>query len=193
MFYYRIGNISTTIPWYRPTIKAFGKWADEWLQTPGIENYNIHLCGGFAQICYFLNESLLKTWDVDIMLTGKVNTNLNYGELKRVLDEAQKIGFKHRLLIDIRYISNGLNPIVEGVEFKFKDYYVTIRNNLTSEKRSAKENYKKNYIKDKNGYTAIELIPGLYKLTKDPKPNWEKYKSKNYKGPSYISLSPKTQ
>ena len=189
MFYYKAGDISTTIPWNKPTIKAFSKWVDEWLQTPGTENYNIHLCGGFAQICYFLNENLLDTWDIDIMLTKKPNYDLDYSKLKRVLDEALKIGFKHQLLIDMRYILNGLNPIVEGVEFKFKDDYVTIRNNITLEKRTSTISYKKST----KGDHAIELIPGLYQVTKDPKPNWEKYKSKNYKGPSYISLSTKTQ
>ena len=39
--------------------------------------------------------------------------------MKNILDGADKIAWTNSLLIDARYIVNGLNPIEEGIEYKF--------------------------------------------------------------------------
>ena len=77
MFYYRKGDLSTNNPWNYPTIKVFEKWLDEWSIIPGVDNYDLYMTGGFAQKYYFSNESLLDTWDIDILLIKKPNTNIN--------------------------------------------------------------------------------------------------------------------
>ena len=193
MFYYRKGDLSTNNPWNYPTIKVFEKWLDEWSIIPGVDNYDLYMTGGFAQKYYFSNESLLDTWDIDIMLLKKPNTNIDYFELKNILDEADKIAWKNSLLVDARCIVNGLNPIEEGVEYKFKDPTITILNHKIIEKIGfiPEDNFIQK--REEESQHFIELIPGLFQTTESPKVNYEKFKFKNYKGPSYIRLTPKTQ
>ena len=193
MFYYRKGDLSTNNPWNYPTIKVFEKWLDEWSIIPGVDNYDLYITGGFAQKYYFSNESLLDTWDIDIMLLKKPNTNIDYFELKNILDEADKIAWKNSLLVDARCIVNGLNPIEEGVEYKFKDPTITILNHKIIEKIGfiPEDNFIQK--REEESQHFIELIPGLFQTTESPKESYKKFKFKNYKGPSYIRLTPKTQ
>ena len=193
MFYYRKGDLSTNNPWNYPTIKVFEKWLDEWSIIPGVDNYDLYMTGGFAQKYYFSNESLLDTWDIDIMLLKKPNTNIDYFELKNILDEADKIAWKNSLLVDARCIVNGLNPIEEGVEYKFKDPTITILNHKIIEKIGfiPEDNFIQK--REEESQHFIELIPGLFQTTESPKESYKKFKFKNYKGPSYIRLTPKTQ
>jgi|LULI01.1.fsa_nt_gb hypothetical protein len=193
MFYYRKGDLSTNNPWNYPTIKVFEKWLDEWSIIPGVDNYDLYMTGGFAQKYYFSNESLLDTWDIDIMLLKKPNTNIDYFELKNILDEADKIAWKNSLLVDARCIVNGLNPIEEGVEYKFKDPTITILNHKIIEKIGfiPEDNFIQK--REEESLHFIELIPGLFQTTESPKESYKKFKFKNYKGPSYIRLTPKTQ
>ena len=193
MFYYRKGDLSTNNPWNYPTIKVFEKWLDEWSIIPGVDNYDLYMTGGFAQKYYFSNESLLDTWDIDIMLLKKPNTNIDYFELKNILDEADKIAWKNSLLVDARCIVNGLNPIEEGVEYKFKDPTITILNHKIIEKIGfiPEDNFIQKREEESKHF--IELIPGLFQTTESPKESYKKFKFKNYKGPSYIRLTPKTQ
>ena len=198
MFYYRKGDLSTNNPWNYPTIKVFEKWLDEWLIIPGVDNYDLYMTGGFAQKYYFSNESLLDTWDIDIMLLKKPNTNIDYFELKNILDEADKIAWKNSLLVDARCI-DGLNPIQEGTDYKdmasagFKNPTVNIINHKIIEKIGfiPEDNFIQR--REDESLNFIELIPGLYEMTESPERNYEKFKSKNYKGPPYIRLTPKTQ
>ena len=223
MFYYRKGDLVTTNSWNKPTIKVFNKWLDEWSKIPGVDNYNLYLTGGFAQIYYFSDElSLLNTWDIDIMLLKKSNTNIDYFELKNILDKADEIAWKNYLLVDARCVVNGLNPIQEGTDYKdmasagFKDPTINIINHKIVQKKGlthneriiynrlichgtrreyalANEFYKKaNFIQkiEDESQNFVELIPGLYEQTESPERNYEKFKSKNYKGPPYIRLIP---
>ena len=193
MFYYRKGDLSTNNPWNYPTIKVFEKWLDEWSIIPGVDNYDLYMTGGFAQKYYFSNENILDTWDIDIMLLKKPNTNIDNFELKNILDEADKIAWKNSLLVDARCIVNGLNPIEEGVEYKFKDPTITILNHKIIEKIGFDP--EDNFIqkREEESQHFIELIPGLFQTTESPKESYKKFKFKNYKGPSYIRLTPKTQ
>ena len=178
MFYYRKGDLSTNNPWNYPTIKVFEKWLDEWSIIPGVDNYDLYMTGGFAQKYYFSNESLLDTWDIDIMLLKKPNTNIDYFELKNILDEADKIAWKNSLLVDARCIVNGLNPIEEGVEYKFKDPTITILNHKIIEKIGfiPEDNFIQK--REEESLHFIELIPGLFQTTESPKESYKKFKFK---------------
>ena len=127
------------------------------------------------------------------MLLKKPNTNIDYFELKNILDEADKIAWKNSLLVDARCIVNGLNPIEEGVEYKFKDPTITILNHKIIEKIGfiPEDNFIQK--REEESQHFIELIPGLFQTTESPKESYKKFKFKNYKGPSYIRLTPKTQ
>ena len=198
MFCYRKGDLVTTNSWNRPTIKVFNKWLDEWSKIPGVDNYNLYMTGGFAQIYYFSDESLLDTWDIDIMLLKKSHiANINFTELKNILDEADKIAWKNYLLVDARCIVNGLNPIQEGTDYKdmasagFKDPTINIINHKIIQKKGRKDNFIQR--REDESQNFIELIPGLYEMTESPERNYEKFKSKNYKGPPYIRLIPEQE
>ena len=104
MFYYRAGNISTKTNWSLPTKLAFNKWLNKWSKTTGLINYNVYLTGGFCEK-YFLNEDL-QTPDIDLLITPVKKTNIKYTELKNILEQAIKIGFNNKLLIDIWYNAN---------------------------------------------------------------------------------------
>ena len=160
MFYYRKGDLVTTRQFYKPTICVFEKWLDEWLKIPGVNNYDIYMTGGFAQIYYFSNVNILDTPDIDIMLLKKPNTNIDYFELKNILDEADKIAWKNAIVVDARCIVNGLNPIEKGVDYKFKDPTIKIRNWKTIEsKTDGKRNFIQHLENEVKSFT--ELIPGL--------------------------------
>ena len=132
------------------------------------------------------------------MLIKKPDTNIDYLELKNILDEADKIAWKNSLLVDARCI-DGLNPIQEGTDYKdmasagFKNPTVNIINHKIIEKIGfiPEDNFIQK--REEESQHFIELIPGLFQTTESPKVNYEKFKFKNYKGPSYIRLTPKTQ
>jgi|TARA_B100000780_G_scaffold83508_1_gene57081 hypothetical protein len=87
---YRIGEISTSRPWERPTTEAVLVWWNSFKETKYLDQFEVYIAGGTIEGT--------QTWDVDIILTG----NFKYpDDLKYVLDEGIKIGFKHWLLVDI--------------------------------------------------------------------------------------------
>ena len=181
VFYYRKGDVSTDIPWKRPSKISFNKWLNEWSKINGINKYDLYLVGAFCQN-YFLNKNL-KTWDIDITLLKKSNkTNIDFIELKNILDEAIKIGFEKKLLIDIKCSLSGFEPFGKGVVYKFKPISTYIINYKTIDiitDQCRNENLAQSNITE-------ELIPGLYKVVKDTNAsadNWKKFKSKNYELP----------
>ena len=184
MFYYRKGDVSTDIRWKRPSKTPFNKWLNEWSKTPGVNKYDLYLTGGFCQN-YCLNKNL-KTWDIDISLVKKSHiTNIDFIELKNILDEAIKIGFEKKLLIDIKYSLTEFNPFGNGIVYKFNRMSTLITNWKIIEKITDQE---KKRIGPKG--TVTELIPGLYKIETSQQAltgHWEKFKSKNYELP-YLKL-----
>tara|TARA_R100001530_G_scaffold135997_2_gene114815 strand:+ start:988 stop:1500 length:513 start_codon:yes stop_codon:yes gene_type:complete len=58
-----------------------------------IHNYEYYIVGGF------INKE--KTKDLDVVITGQINKELNY-----ILSLARLIGIKYKLFVDIRYKSN---------------------------------------------------------------------------------------
>ena len=168
MFYYRKGNISTTDPWNRPSAEAFDKWLDEWSKIPHVHEYSVYLTGAFCQN-YFFNRTI-PTWDADVFLIQNPKLNINYYNLKHILEEGVKIGFKNRLLIDI-YLAADC-PTNE----KFSD------RKICAFKDIHKESDAECWQWDLKG-EITELIPGLYQAIKDPYVQYNKYISKDYNVP----------
>ena len=162
MFYYRAGDVSTTIGWLRPTKKSFNLWFDEWRTTVELSNYNVYLTGAFCQN-YFFNKTL-DTWDIDVTLVVKPDVCVDYYKLKHILEQAIRIGFQKNLLIDIFVVEDA---------FKFTDR--KILSYIEIEEKSDTEFYQTDLTGD-----ITELIPGLYENIYDCKNERKKYLEKNY-------------
>ena len=175
MFYYKRGNVFTKTGWDLPSKTIFNIWLKKFSNLFGINNYNVYLTGAFCQN-YFLNENL-ETYDIDVIIVPQKDTVINYVELKNILDEGSKIGFELNLLIDIRCYPSGYEH--GGKWEKIEEFnLITITNYKKITKISPEENWEETLLG-----TITELIPGLYQVINDPKHNWKKFKSKNYKIP----------
>jgi hypothetical protein len=116
-FYCKIGDIETTIPWNRPNLTTLKEWYLDWVNTPGINNFEIYVVGNFAENVWGGSE--FETWDCDIVLIGDITNNI---ELKNIMNEAVRIGFEKRILIDIWHNSSLLNfevfsPLIQTRSF----------------------------------------------------------------------------
>lgn len=172
MFLYKVGEVQTQIPWRRPNKLSFTKWLEEWQNTPGLNNYKAYLCGTFLQN-YLDNCDLgRETWDIDVFLTGEVK---DYNELKHILSQAQILGFKHELLIDIGWI----NKLYElNLEYEENLHNITyIKNYKKIIKKTPDESWEY-----ESPMKVEELIPGLYKQKGIKKSNYIKFKDKQLNG-----------
>ena len=100
-FYYRRGEVETSEPWLVPTIENFDAWLMEWKDSVDLTDFSVYLGGSFARPYWqSKNEGVekpyIETWDVDIIIIGPED----YLSLRKILNEASRIGFKHHLLID---------------------------------------------------------------------------------------------
>ena len=165
MFYYQKGNIGTSTPWHRPSIDSFNNWLNVWRNSPGLKNYDVFLVGGFCQH-YCLGKEIA-TWDVDIILMGEVK---NKPHLKNILNQAVKLGFDNRLLIDIAW-RGGLPGDTIWSRDKIINY-TYIRKQTNTE----------NWMIEVSETSTIEtLINGLYKCTLNDTLSAEsKFKDKKY-------------
>ena len=169
MFYYRKGDIVSNAPWSLPTIEAFDIWLDEWSKTPYVSDYSVYLAGAFCEN-YFFNGNRA-TAEIDVILKSDPRMIINYSNLKNILAEGIKIGFKNKLLIDIFLV--GELPTAEKLSHK------TINYGIDRMKQSDTEFWQW----DLDGHTVTELIPGLYESIKVPTFEYNKYISKNYTVP----------
>ena len=146
--------------WDEPSIEIFNEWLSEWSKITGIDKYNAYLTGAFCQN-YFFNKNI-DTKDVDVTLELKPEANIDYNELKYILEQAEEIGFQKKLLIDIYVVEDA---------FKFTDKII-----MTG-KDTLNKSDTETWHEDSN---VIELIPGLYEIIEDSTDAHNKYLSKNY-------------
>lgn len=95
-FEYQVGTVITKTPWYQPTNDILNKF----LKTiPKIENYDkyeLFLVGGVV------NGNIGKTWDVDIVVSGKIIPD----EFERFLHDIYDIALnKFNILVDVRWFA----------------------------------------------------------------------------------------
>lgn len=171
-FYCKIGDIETTTPWGRPSLELLELWYNEWKNTPGLDKYEIYLVGNFAEITW--GSSPLETWDVDVVLVS--STIDDNDEMKDIMNEAVRLGFKYFILIDI-YHNNKLLDFKNFQPLKqtrgFQHFY--------KERNGEVFNY---YVQ---GDRVKELPGGLYEIS-HPHPSksinkaFDRYKRGEYKG-----------
>jgi hypothetical protein len=146
MFHYKIGDISTKTPLKKPTREGIEVWWSKFKDTPHLSDYEVYIGGAV------LNN--VDTWDVDIFLTGKIKY---FNELHNILNTAVQLGFKHWLLVDIKWVSN-IHDDNETENLEREE----IRNHNKVENNSK--------IKK---YPGTQIYPGLYKSIRKPNP-WGK-------------------
>lgn len=167
--FYRIGEHVTLRPWDRPNHEAVVAWWEDFQKTKYLDQFEVWICGGFLEGT--------KTWDVDIILTGDYRYP---ADLKHVLDEGIKIGFKRWLLVDIVW-QDIINWQIlhqtynENTPF---DKFKRIRNFNEVEKQMMDDYFFKEY----NG---VEIYPGLFQSEINEPPNSFKYSQKMFKEGKY--------
>ena len=155
----------------KPSVIPILAWLDEWQNTTNVNKYNIHLAGAFCQNYCF--GKAIDTNDVDIIVEVNVeDDNIDYYELKHILEQAEEIGFKHRLLIDV-YASEPWKTFGKVLQVRnFVDKFIKISKdddpiNTSSEISST-------------SLLAKELIPGLWEFHQDSTEVCNKYLATDY-------------
>lgn len=104
-FYAELGDVSTIIPWKRPTLMTVTDWWKEFSFEVGVEEFDIWLVGSFMEKTLGVYQGYPN--DLDVVLTGDIPS---YSTLKKVLDKGIKIGFEKRLMVDMFWCSDVLHP-----------------------------------------------------------------------------------
>ena len=97
-FFYRIGTVSTTKAWYKPTREKLVNFINDMKNIENYEKYQLFLVGGIV------NGGIGKTNDVDIIINGNIDEVF---VLEKFLHDIHDLGLnKHGLLIDAKWIDD---------------------------------------------------------------------------------------
>jgi hypothetical protein len=161
MFYVRCGNIESNIQWDRPNVKALQNWYIQLSELNSNTNkFKFNIVGGFAEK---LSNPNIETWDIDIALTSKIIED--YNQLKTLLDDATKLAFENKILLDIYWVNHQLfnfhknlsaDTNLENID---KSNLILIRNFYDFE---ISKNDNTTYIDLRNNQQVTKLIDGLY-------------------------------
>ena len=154
----------------KPSVIPFLAWLDEWQNTTNVNKYNIHLAGAFCQNYCF--GKAIDTNDVDIIVEVNVeDDNIDYYELKHILEQAEEIGFKHRLLIDV-YASEPWKTFGKVLQVRnFVDKFIKVIKD---------DAINTNSEISPTSLFAKELIPGLWEFHQDSTDVCNKYLATDY-------------
>lgn len=133
-FFCRFDNLTTTLAWGRPELYTLTMWYKELSELHDLSEYEVYLAGGFAE--YLNNPSNPKTWDADVCL---VSDNPDLLKLKQILDDGYKLGFKNRILVDLKcvnwYFWNTFRNLSKGIVDEINgDNMLLIKNYLKFQK-----------------------------------------------------------
>ena len=133
-FFCRFDNLTTTLAWGRPELYTLTMWYKELSELHDLSEYEVYLAGGFAE--YLNNPSNPKTWDADVCL---VSDNPDLPKLKQILDDGYKLGFKNRILVDLKcvnwYFWNTFRNLSKGIVDEINgDNMLLIKNYLKFQK-----------------------------------------------------------
>ena len=157
-----IEDKASTMP-DKPSIEVFNTWLDKWSKTAGVDKYNVYLTGAFCENYFF--DGTLETKDIDMTLEPKSKSDIDYNELKNILEEAIKIGSEKNLDIDMYCAEDAVN-------WQQPDKIITLGKDVTRSSNTE--------LWNENAYVT-ELIPGLYEVVEDSTEAYNKYLSKKYK------------
>lgn len=161
MFYVRCGNIESNTRWDRPNVEALKKWYNQLSKiNPNTDKFKFNIVGGFAEK---LTNPNIDTWDIDIALTSNIIED--YNQIKSLLDDATKLAFENKILLDIYWVNHQLfdfhkNLSVDtNLENIDKSNLILIRNFYDFE---ITNNGNTTYIDLRNNQQVTKLIDGLY-------------------------------
>jgi hypothetical protein len=161
MFYVRCGNIESNIPWGRPNVEALKNWYTQLSQLNlNTNKFKFNIVGGFAE--KLLNPNI-DTWDIDIALTSDIIED--YNQIKTLLDDATKLAFENKILLDIYWVNHQLFDFHKNLSADTnltnidKSKLILIRNFYDFE---ITKNGNTTYIDLRNNQQVTELIDGLY-------------------------------
>ena len=149
-FWASIGDVETTKPFRKPSMLRLADWWKEFSLLTTIDDYDVYLIGGFAEQKFGAYN--YTTWDVDVVLSGKVT---DYKKLKDLLDNGYEMGWDKYLCLDLFWISD----VTAAYREKFKAHSI-IRNGKTYIMQRGKDVYQKNFTADEeytlpNGLTQL--------------------------------------
>ena len=161
MFYVRCGNIESNIQWDRPNVVALKNWYNQLSKiNPNTDKFKFNIVGGFAEK---LTNPNIDTWDIDIALTSNIIED--YNQIKTLLDDATKLAFENKILLDIYWVNHQLfdfhknlsaDTNLENID---KSKLILIRNFYDFE---ITKNGNTTYIDLRNNQQVTKLIDGLY-------------------------------
>ena len=161
MFYVRCGNIESNIQWGRPNVGALKNWYTQLSQLNSNTNkFKFNIVGGFAEK---LSNPNIDTWDIDIALTSDIIED--YHQIKTLLDDATKLAFENKILLDIYWVNHQLFDFHKNLSADTdlknidKSKLILIRNFYDFE---ITKNGNTTYIDLRNNQQVTELIDGLY-------------------------------
>ena len=161
MFYVRCGNIESNTPWSRPNVEALKNWYTQLSQLNSNTNkFKFNIVGGFAEK---LSNPNIDTWDIDIALTSDIIED--YNQIKTLLDDATKLAFENKILLDIYWVNHQLFDFHKNLSADTdlknidKSKLILIRNFYDFE---ITKNGNTTYIDLRNNQQVTELIDGLY-------------------------------
>jgi hypothetical protein len=161
MFYVRCGNIESNILWGRPNVEALKNWYTQLFQLNSNTNkFKFNIVGGFAEK---LSNPNIDTWDIDIALTSDIIED--YNQIKTLLDDATKLAFENKILLDIYWVNHQLFDFHKNLSAETnlqnidKSKLILIRNFYDFE---ITKNGNTTYIDLRNNQQVRELIDGLY-------------------------------
>jgi hypothetical protein len=161
MFYVRCGNIESNIQWDRPNVDGLKNWYNQLSKiNPNTDKFKFNIVGGFAEK---LTNPNIDTWDIDIALTSNIIED--YNQIKTLLDDAIKLAFENKILLDIYWVNHQLfdfhknlsaDTNLENID---KSNLILIRNFYDFE---ISKNGNTTYIDLRNNQQVTKLIDGLY-------------------------------
>lgn len=92
-FFYKVGPVETNIPWFRPDPQNLENWKNDLYNSfDDFGPYKIWLLGSAIED--------RASWDADFTITGKLEDKQL---LQDLIISMYKLGFKNRLLVDVRW------------------------------------------------------------------------------------------
>jgi hypothetical protein len=118
MFKYEIGSVETNIAWQRPNSKNVSELIYEIKKLEDYNKYELYLVGGV------LNGGLGTTWDVDIIVAGKIV----YEDFEKFLDSIYNLALnKIGVCVDIRWYDKPIERLTYLMSKGEKEKFKTVR------------------------------------------------------------------
>jgi len=162
-----VGNINADKIMYRPTFELFKKFYNIIKTKPWFDNYNFIITGSFPNI---LNgNKQWETWDVDLNVMSGDIQQLDYIEIRDILNECSRIAIEEcDFFVEIKYVLspdylkyiNEVNSTKQvDLESILEKYSVDCLSDVLSVKINNKIGYKGRFTSK-----AEEIKIGLYKI-----------------------------